>query len=384
MADWHKYYGGADNTAGQATINPSDVLHYNFEKMSPEANFVVYYGNWRRPSNGDAWTNAGCNSIWVGINGSGFNTQLSEDTTNHIVGTSSLKATCTAVGGAQSGIYIPNGKQAAWDFSGFTDFNVPTMNFYIRAHGTISNISVGVYNIASDGSTIDAYGTSNLSTDVTEYDKWYHFSLPLGPYYNTPERFQTFKWYGTGTLDWSAIDAIQFWWTAGQNSYVNLDGFYFGDAAVCRVAYNSDKPGGVVKERLIVDNIGKDDSLKASDDSGLMAKMAYAELLRLQSDALVGTLQTPMIKDALPGQLLDSQGTPFRITQIVQSADASTGFLSTFHVTDDVLNGRARARYEDINKQFANLRPAWQDRNSSSQLAGSVDWRIARLAKDYA
>jgi hypothetical protein len=379
---WTKYYGGADNTDGQANITlGEDIDLIDYEAMKPEANYIVYYGNWRRPSNGDAWTNTGCDSIWTGINSSGFTTVLSVDTSNKIVGTSSLKALNNSAIDHQSGVYIPTGKQAGWDFSTFTDFNVPTLNFYIRVSGTITNLTVGVYNIAGDGETIDAYGTTNLSSDVTESDKWYHFSLPLGPYYNTPERFQTFKWYGTGTLDWSAIDAIQLFWTTTQNSYVNIDGFYFGDANICRVAYNSTLTPYSMK--LITDDIGKDDTLKAADDSGLMAQLAYAELLRQQKPTNHTTIKTPMLPTALPGQWFSLQGFDYRATKIVHEIK-NNDYTTTLYLTDDLTNGRTRPRWEDINRQYANIRPEFQDRQASNLKAGSIDWRIARLVKDYA
>lgn len=47
---WTKYYGGTDNTAGQATLtNGVDFLDGSFEPLGKEANCIVYYGAWRRP-----------------------------------------------------------------------------------------------------------------------------------------------------------------------------------------------------------------------------------------------------------------------------------------------------------------------------------------------
>ena len=391
---WTLYYG---DSQANATLDPGlDMENGDFQPTGKEANVILYYGNWRRPSNGDAWTETDCETIWQEIDGSGFATTNSEDTVNFIVGTSSLKALCPTVGGSQAGIYIPAGKQATWDFSGFTQFNVPTMNFYIRKHGTITQLYVGVYNIAGDGVTVDAYGTSRLDTLMTDADKWYHFSFPLGTYYNTPEQFQDFKWYGTGTLDWSAIDAIQFYWTSGENDYVNLDGFYFGDAPICRIARQefpdeveadrgtlgtADNP---VRFKTLTDNTGKDDSLVASDDSGLMAQLAKAELLRCSKEVTNGKFTLDMIPDVLPGQYLYF-GKDWRITKAtheITEADAD-GFKTNFEVTDDLTNSHTRLRYEDINKVYASIRPEWQDRQASTIKAGNVDIRITPLDKPY-
>jgi hypothetical protein len=138
--------------------------------------------------------------------------------------------------------------------------------------------------------------------------------------------------------------------------------------------------------RLIVDNVGKDDTLTSgtpgTTDIGLMAQMAYSELLRLQTTSLVGTVETPMLADLLPGQYLYIQTTDFRVTKIVHNI-SKTGYTSLISVTDDVTNGRARNRYEDLGKQLAAIRPEFQDRQASSIKAGSVDIRITRLAEDY-
>ena len=374
---WAQYYGGSQ---ANATLDyGSDYFSISLEKMAPESNYVLYYGNWKRPSNGDAWTGADCDDIWT----LKYDGVLSVDTTNHIVNDSSLKCLNDVVGGSLHGCYIPVGYQAGWDFSGFTDFNVPTMNFYFRKHGVITGIEVRIFNYDAGGA-VTGYGVTDITADITADDKWYHFSLPLGPYYNTPERYANFKWYGSPAIDWADLDCIMFHMThTAENAYFNIDGFYIGDANICRVAWNSDLPGGEAEMRLITDDIGKDDSLKAADDSGLMAQLAYSELLRLQKPAYVGTVETPMIKDALPGQLFNIQTVDYRVTKLVHTLSPD-GCKTMFSITDDVTNGRARARYEDINKQYANIRPEFQDRQASSIKAGSVDWRIARLVKDYA
>ena len=69
-----------------------------------------------------------------------------------------------------------------------------------------------------------------------------------------------------------------------------------------------------------------------------------------------------------------------KITHVIKGDDYTT-ILS---LTDDITNGRARIRYEDLNKVYASQRPEWQDRAASNIKAGSVDWRITRLTKDYA
>ncbi len=381
---WSKYYGGSQTDA--TLTYGQDYTAINLEKMGPEANYIMYYGNWRRPSNGDAWSNSGATSFWTALTTGGYNGTLSVDSTTYKVNTASLKCTNTAVGGSLTGFYTPQ-SQAAWNLSVFdSDFNVPTLNFYILVHGTVSGVETRIYTLDGGGS-ITGYGSHSLSSDgLTEYDKWYHYSLPVGPKYNSPERFQDFKWYGSPAINWAELDRIMIHCDhLAENSYVLIDGFYLGDANICRVAWNSTNvSNNKAKMKLIVDDCGKDDSLLASDDSGLMAKLAYAELLRAQKTALVGTVELPMIPDALPGNWFYIQDTDFRATKIVHTIDRKKGFMTTLHVTDDVTNGRTRLRYEDLNKQWAAIRPEWQDRSASNLKARSVDWRVTRLVKDYA
>jgi hypothetical protein len=139
--------------------------------------------------------------------------------------------------------------------------------------------------------------------------------------------------------------------------------------------------------QLITDNIGKDDTLKAgtvgTTDTGLMAQYAYAELLRRQKDTQNITVETDMLHTALPGEFFSIQSIDFRPTKIIDTID-NRGYKSLFYMTDDILNGNSRPRYEDQNKVWAAIRPEWQDRQASNIKAGSVDWRIAQLIEDYA
>ena len=374
--DWHTYYGNSSDTA--TLTYGRDWFSRDFALTGRGPNYVIKYGGWRRPSNGDAWTATDAHTIWTGINGSGYQTTLSTDTTNHIVGGSSLKALTTAVGGAQAGCYItpPSG---SWDFSSFTDFNTPTLNFYIRRHGAINGLTITLQNLS--GGTVVADGVQNLDSEVSDADKWYHFSFPVGPYYNTGEKFSDFKWYGSGSLDWSTIDRVMFFYNAPENSYLNIDGFHFGGADICRVAYNSN--ASIFYQNLTVDDQAYDDSLVASDDSGLLAKLCLADLLREQKVSTSGTLTTPIIPDALPGQFFKINTADYRATKLEHHITPH-GLTTDFTFTNDLYNGRVKPRYDTQEAQLQQIRPEWQDRQAAQmKTAGKVDIRVARLVKSY-
>jgi hypothetical protein len=245
-----------------------------------------------------------------------------------------------------------------------------------------ANIEGEVRLVDSSGNSFnyELYESSGGTGPVQTAATWYHISLPVGYHYKVPGQEM---WTDNGGADWSDIQYILFSGSHAQNEYIHVDGLHFGDANVCRVAYDS----GIspYNMKLIVDNIGKDDSLVAADDTGTMAQLAYAELLRSKTTAAVGTIETDMIKDALPGQWFYFNSTDYRSTKIEHLLEpAPIGFRSKIYLTSDVTNGIARRRYEDLNKQYAAIRPEWQDRQASNIKAGSVDWRITRLTKDYA
>lgn len=396
LAHWDKYYGASQ--AASTLTQGIDFLEENFEPMGPEKNVIIYYGAWRRPSNGDAWTEAQATS-WGSSEG---HLTVSDTDTKQIVGSKSLKINQDdGVTHKDLVAYYPTTVNAAWDFTSFGEFQIPTLNFYLLRSAAMTDFQVFLSTQGVGGGTV----TQDLTVD--EDDKWFHFSLPVGP------QFVTYVWGGTagkwsvgaGTINWAKIDDVYFVCNdAEHDEYICIDGLHFGGASVCRVARDQwPAEGGTlgqstntVKIKPITDDIGKDDSLKATDDSGFMAQMAYAELLRLRKTVITGTVTIPLIKDALPGQwfhihaktkadgtfAIDKDMRATKITHVIQPPPA--GYTSTLELTDDLTNSHARARYEDTNKVWAAIRPEWQDRQASSMKAGNLDIRVTRLEKAYA
>jgi hypothetical protein len=384
-ANWHKYYNAAAAGDDAKLYQGLDFLEYQLEPIGPEANYILYYGQWRRPSNGDFWTE-NQSALW----GIGGNQTKGDDAVTYQVGDYSLYTTTTVNPVGPISLYYPSGQDAAWDLSSFTEFNTPYLNFYCyKEAGFVNTIGVRLATNAAN------YYYTELSMPNDE--SWYHFSLPVGPYFRSQEVTLEHLWTANGAPDWGDMDYLEFYAVDAQvNTKLIVDGVHFGDAAVCRVAYNSTKiASDKLKTKLITDDIGKDDSLKAADDSGLIAQMAYAELLRCQTSGLVGWVKTLMIKDLLPGQIFkiyakktsggtyNINGTEMRVLKIIQEG-SEAGFTSTIYLTDDLSNSHPRPLYEDWNKVVsAAVRPEFQDRQASSMKAGTVDVRVARLAVDY-
>lgn len=377
QAGWTKYYGGADNTAAQATLSyGEDYESSNFELIPQEINTVVYYGNWRRPSNGDAWTEASA----AGWGSSGVT--LSIDNALHIVGAGSLKASTDNTGSTNT-LYYPAAKTAAWDFTLLGNPQaVPTVNFYVSKHQNVNSLQLRMWTSAGNYFQTGNFGVG--ATYLETNDRFYHFSVPIGRNWSYAANTSGLKWGGfdVGTPDWANINAIEYLlYTPFANQTVNIDGLHFGSVPICRVATDSSISPDCMT--LIVDDQGKDDSMVATDDSGIMAQLCRAELLRQTTEAYIGSLKTQMCPTALPGQLWHSVGSDFRATKLEQEIHADA-YSTTLYLTDDLLNGRTRMRHDDTNKVYASIRPEWQDRKASNISAGSVDWTVPRLVKDYA
>lgn len=383
-ADWHKYYDSATATDDTKLYQGKHFTEYSFEKIGPEANYIIYYGAWRRPSNGDAWTENNA-ANWGVTDCTAAN---DSDVADHRVNDYAILITPNHAVNPWAAVY-PSTMNWNYDFTSFREYNVPTLNFWIKRAATadmdvrLCTNGVGSFDYTLQPGSLAAAG------------KWYHISLPIGEFYKTAG---SDIWTDSGA-SWADIDYVAFLGSAAINQPIHIDGLHFGDAAVCRVAYNSTNiTANKLKIKVITDNTGKDDTLLSgtlgTTDTGLMARMAYAELLRCQTTSLVGWVKTPMIKDLLPGQLLQIyakktpttytiNGTEMRVTKIEHELSMAGG-LSTITLTDDVSNSHPRPVYQDWNKiLMSSARPEFQDRQSSSMKAGDIDIRVARLAEDY-
>lgn len=376
---WTKYYGDSQENA--TLTSGVDFFDGDFQLVGKEANVVLYYGLWRRPSNGDAWTE-NSSSLW----GNAVASTPDDDDVNHRVGEYSIKITETV-----NHAYYPSGKDAAWNFNNFSDFTVPHVSFHALKHGTPDSIVVRLYSDTS--SLITNWYGYHFHSKMTDDDVWYHFNLPLGPYYKTVDD-SAFEWISSGTPpDWSEINIIYFAWSGGAGDYVCIDGLHIGNVPIIRVA-RQEFPDEIeadrgtlgettnpIKFKVLTDNIGKDDSLLATDDSGLMAQLAKAELLCACKPSINGKFTTPLIKDVLPGQYFYIEK-DYRITEATHFIQGGE-FRTAFEVTDDLTNSHTRLRYEDINKQYASIRPEYQDRQATSLKSGGMDIRILPLEKAY-
>jgi hypothetical protein len=391
---WTHYFGGSTATA--TLVAGVDFFDGDFQSIAKEANIIVYNGTWRRPSNGDSWTDTdSATGTWA----KHASTTLFDLDTDRCVGEFSLKAYLTPPDVAHNWMSYPSDRDAGWDFSGFTEFNTPSLNFYFKIDGlawpTAATIYVYLFQNSTDtpegGFTIP-YWRADLSGLVQENLRWYHFSIPIGPYYNQKDKNDGDRFVAVGGAPtWNPIDNLMFYTHGGYDFWV--DGVYFGNAPICRIARQTLPTEGMpigtlgttanpMRFKVITDDVGKDDSLVALDDSGLIAQYAKSELMKLNSTPTLGKFTTPMIPTWLPGQFAYISSTDYRSTKLTHTIN-NRGFTTSFEVTTDVTNSHSRRRFEDMNKIYAAIRPEYQDRQASSIKSGTMDIRIVPLEKAY-
>jgi hypothetical protein len=384
LGGWTKYYGDSQVAS---TLTPSDFKSFpKIEPMGPEANYIIYNGIWRRPSNGD-WAEGNAAS-WDDGSGGTF----SDEGTIKTMGGYSVKSYNAAATGCGFKFTFP----ASIDLSSFSRTNVPSLNFDLAVDRVMTPLGgAGIYNnffirfFSTSGANYDYINPGNgaISKASTAGDQnFQHFNIQLTKY--SKDQWQ----HSANSLDWADIESIEIWCPNVQSAY--LDAFNIGGAQITRIAKNSTNiTANKVKMKPLTNTTPYDDSLSASDDSGVLAQLAYSELLRLQKSSKTASIPTQMIKDALPGQWFHihakkkSDGSftvdeDFRATKIVHVISPS-GFWSSLELTTDLTNSHARPAYEDRNKVAAANRPEYQDRQATSIKAGQVDIYVTPLAKDY-
>lgn len=380
QAGWDDYYGGSQ--AASTLEEGQDLLSYSFESLTKEANYVLYHGAMRKPADGDKWTENN-SALWAVTNGA-----VADESGAGLVqiGSYSLKFSPTVAGG--SWIDYPSTHDAAWNITNCGGrYNIPTFSFWVY------NNTGNTFNVRLHDSTAVGYFqlSSLLNPPATT---WQGYSFPIGPYGKNND--MGLFWVPTiitGTPSWSNIDYVQFiFYSAAGAAY--LDGVQFNGHIIRGAKEAGIGVNNKLKLKVITDDVGKDDSLVAADDSGVMAQLAKAELYRCKTTPLVGELRVPYLYDLLPGQLIhthakkNAAGTfnvdcDMRGVRVEHDFDVPNGFTSRVAVTSDVINSYPRMAWSNMNKVLAAARPEFQDRQATSIKTREIDITQSILEVTY-
>jgi hypothetical protein len=389
QAGWDDYYGGSQATA--TLVEGVDLLSYSLQDLTKEANYILYHGAFRKPGNGDLWTENNA-ALW-GVPGGGFVTLSNEGpATICKVGQYSLKALVAIQDISQEYWYYPSGQSAAWDLTKIGgNYNIPTFSFWARRNAALTLAAspdwLAVWFVNNWGGAVLYEADIDLTKFLPEVDKWYNITFGVGPNWQQYESNSAFRGISAagGGGDWTAVNWIGFdIVNKPVGSALYIDGLQF-NGYVLRGA----KEAGIgatnpLKLKVITDDVGKDDSMVASDDSGIMAQLAKAELFRCKTTPLVGEIRVPFLYDLLPGQLLHIHakkkidGTfninrDIRAVRVEHDFDSANGFTDRIAVTSDVINSYPRMAWTNMNQVLADARPEFQDRQASSLKTREID-----------
>lgn len=384
---WYKYYG---NSQENATIEQGEyLLEYSLQALQKEANFVVYAGEWKRPANSDYLTE-NHHELWTVdagfVDGSNDTIQVVNKYCYYV----------QSAGGAVGFAWYPNARNLGWNLTKIcSPKNVPSLNWYARKDANVNEATIILYQDATP-----KYWRYDFDGLMTNVDEWYHFSLPVGPYYDRQET-QSAKWDSVGGPDWAHINAIEFYLGMAAGGDIYIDGLHFSGAKLIRIAKESAGYGttNVLRARIITDNQGADDTLLSgtpgTTDIGLMARMAKAELYRCNSTPLVGYMKTPLIYGMLPGMFIHghaektASGTyrvdkDLRVTSLTHEWTSPRElFTTTMSVTDDLVNSRPRLSPANPNSLIRNVVLEQHNRQTSSVKVGDLDPDIPVLEESY-
>ncbi len=381
------------NQAGSTIVVKEDMITAAFTKRRSEANYVLYHGAFRRPIDGDKWTENNA-SEWAET--SDDVAHVEDESTIYKVGSYSIRGRIENNAHWQT-LWYPSSVDLNFDFTKIgTRFNVPQINFYLYLNNNVYMGGGGpqmptVYlgtGAQADGNTFACELTNTVSNDAI----WRHISIPVGQYHNLTE--SPLGWSDSGG-DWTDIDYVMFAFSSqAADARLYVDGLCF-TGILTRGAYDSTKIGTQKAKMLLVhDNIPKDDSLIASDDSGEIAQFAKAELYRAVTEPIMGQIAIPMQEKILPGQLAhihfakDSSGSfdvdkNMRIVEVRHLFNMQ-GARSLLTLTDDVTNSQPTQPADSYSRLMKAVTPIhFQDRVRGSIIASDIDILQNILEKSY-
>lgn len=386
---WFQWWN--TNRAGSTLVEGTHFIDYSFSKRVRSkdfANKIILATDLRKPGY-DYWTE-NQSALW------GTTDANLTDSATCIVGSKSLLIEPSHAANPAYAVY-PSAKNAAWDFTKIGSQNSPpTLNFYIRRNKASAgnNDVVTLYTAGVDGAGDYFRLYSGFNTHVGVNDKFVFLSLPIGLYHDAHQETQGRRWIATNGIaaaDWANINWIEFRMEGGdQTQDLFIDDLHF-TGKIIREAYNSTNiTANDEHQKIVRMNSSVEDSMKQTDDSGMAARLAYAELLRAQTTPRVGTVKLYGIVDILPGQWVHihaekTNGTyrindDFRVKQVQQQFLGFHEFYTTLSLTDDLLNTFAKGPAELVSGYYKTV---FTDPEAQSLKTTGVDPLVPRLTIDY-
>jgi len=224
-------------------------------------------------------------------------------------------------------------------------------------------------------------------------DEWIHVTLPIGSYYRVDAENKKFRWQESGSPDWATIDHIEFYtFGGGANGILLVDDLHFTGKIIREAVDTSEVTSYNEYQKTLLSNTPFDDSCVASDDSGMAARIAYAELLRRVSPPRTLTCQIPLRPEVKPGEYfkvyaekkLDGtynvNGVDFRVLRYEHHINNS-GAYTVLYLTDDVKNSYPLTHVDA--RAVLNEYLLENNDKAMDMKGGDVDLLISHLRKTY-
>lgn len=367
-----------------------DMLLRRFTKSEFNANYIVYSAGFQRPANGDKWTKG--NSLnWASSHQNLYLTDAYDSNNDIDYLNARLAALVTA-----NFSYPISPLALGIDFTKIgTRKTNPTIDFYIYIDGGILNGTGQITLKLGTGliGDLDYFYYTRIDAEIGEKGKFYHISLPVGPYLNREKT--DIQWCSNGDADWKQIDYIMFEFSCDGNTdaIMRVARLKFNGILI-RGAYDPDHiTTNKCKMMLIKDTISKDDTLVAEDDSGTIGLLALAELLKAIKTPLTGQIVIPLSPTIMAGQIIRIKASRavagaqidgfMRILEVRHNFSVQA-VTTTLTLSDDLSNSYPMLPSDAINAILKATDPTkFQDRIRGSLIGSDIDILQTILAKDY-
>ena len=392
-SDWPTWWN--TNQAGSTLVQGIDFKNFTFQDDAKNYyNHIIYAGSLLKPGIGDYCENNSAD--WdMSATGAGPPTATASDegpSTIYKVGSYSIKANAT--GGSPGGdLRSRYKKNTTWVYD-LTKWGGkiahPTFSFWLRR-----DAGIGTFYIRLIGSSSSIYADIQNITLPT-INQWYGFNFEIGPYGHIRDSADEDYFY-SGGFNWTNFSYIWFF-----GDIVSLPCNYWIDGLnfqgqIIRAAKDSTKITNDDERQLyIFDSVGKDDTTKSgtpgTTDTGYMARIAKAELLRASKKPLEGKISIPLAPSLLPGQLIHihakkkANGTfsidgTFRVVEVQHSFAVQQGGQTTVNVTNDVKNSLTTKIYSKANLIINQM--LGKDRESLNLKSMGIDLTTPILTETY-
>jgi len=365
-----------------------DFLNYTFQDdVKNYFNHIIYAGSLLKPGSGDFCEN---NSADWAVYVSSGTPYVTDDNSVKKVKSYSIKAYSSnaLVGGS---LYLRYKKNVSWGYNTTYwggEIAHPTINFWLRRDAGINYFYLRLCQS-------DSIYASASRLNAPTANEWYGFSLEIGPYGHIKDSNGN-DWLYSGGFNWTNVNYIYIFGDVANSSCAFwVDGLNF-QGQLIRTAKDTTKiTSDDERQKYIFDSVGKDDTTKAgtpgTTDTGYMARVAKAELLRCAKKPLVGHLTIPCAEDLLPGQLIHiyanqkSDGTfnidaNFRVIELRHVVTVQ-GSKTELSVTNDLKNSLVNKTYSMANLVVSQL--LGKDRESINLKSMAIDLTTPMLTETY-